>query len=155
MDVITRKADSNDLPEILELFVDCVHIVCKKDYEKDQRAAWASAANSSKWWLDKIDNQYFIVAEKANRIIGFTALAGNDTVDLLYVHKDFQNIGIASLLLNSILDRVKIAGCYKLRAEVSKTARPFFEKKGFSDATEQTKIIQGIAIETYQMLKIL
>jgi putative acetyltransferase len=155
MDVHIRKAKLNDLTPMLELFVNCIHDVCKKDYEPDQLEAWASAASNSKRWIDKIGNQYFLVARIKNRIVGFTSLEGNDTVDLLYVHKDFQNIGIAGQLFNSILERVKITGCQTLNAEVSKTARPFFEHKGFVVVTEQMKIVQEVAIVNYQMVKFL
>jgi putative acetyltransferase len=155
MTISIRKADPNDLQAIKELFVNCVFEVCKNDYGKDQLAAWASAANNSKRWLDKILEQYFIVAETQDTIIGFSSLQGADTVDLLYVHKGFQNIGAASMLFNALLERAKINGCQALKAEVSKTAKSFFERKGFALVKEQTKISDGVGLSNYHMVKYL
>ena len=60
----------------------------------------------------------------------------NEYFDFLYVHKDYQRQGIADNLYTEIQAKAIKQGTTLLTADVSITARPFFEKKGF-------KIIHG------------
>lgn len=47
----------------------------------------------------------------------------------MFVHKDFQGKGIATILLNDIERYAITAGITRVTLEVSLTARTFFEKK--------------------------
>ena len=47
----------------------------------------------------------------------------------MFVHKDFQGKGIATMLLEEIERYAITAGIMRITSEVSLTARPFFEKK--------------------------
>lgn len=47
----------------------------------------------------------------------------------MFVHKDFQGEGIATMLLNEIEQYAITNGIIRITSEVSLTARPFFEKE--------------------------
>lgn len=55
----------------------------------------------------------------------------------MFIHKDFQGKGVATLLLNEIERYAVAAGITRITSEVSITARPFFEKRGYIVEVEQ------------------
>ncbi|WP_262708369.1 GNAT family N-acetyltransferase [Chryseobacterium sp. CH21] len=63
--------------------------------------------------------------------MGFCTLDQGNYIDLLFVHKEYQYKGIASLLYHQIEKEALRCNEKELTADVSKTARPFFEKKDF------------------------
>jgi putative acetyltransferase len=148
-----RVAEEADLESILRLFKDCVLTVCRVDYSLEQLNVWASAAANIQRWKDKIQLQYFIVAHVNKKLVGFGALENKHLIDLLYVQKDCQRSGVGSKIFESLESMAQIHGIRVLKAEVSKTAKHFFEAKGFAVVLEQSKQIEGIVLNNYQMTK--
>src|ERR1700754_4279546 len=101
--VTIRKAEETDLDIIRDLFSNCVMRVCANDYTSDQLKVWASSAVDRGRWLTKLHSQFFLVAECDDMIVGFGSLEEHDSVDLLYVHQDYQRTGIADKILNALL----------------------------------------------------
>jgi putative acetyltransferase len=153
MELHLRKAELVDLDPILDLFRNCVFEVCKQDYAPDQLTAWASASLNTDRWMEKILNQFFIIALSQDTLIGFGSLQDRHTIDLLYVHKDFQKRGVADTIYKQLLREAQRCSVEELKAEVSKTARPFFEKRGFRTIAEQLRNIQGATLVNYAMVK--
>ena len=152
-EITIRLANISDLTEIQEMFVDTIATICKDDYSPEQIKAWTSSIENTQRWTDILTLQYFLIAELDNKIVGYISLHNNNYIDLLYVHRDYQRQGIADKLYFEI---EKEAICNKgtfLHSDVSKTARPFFEKKGFIVLKEQTNIRQGVEIINYKMTK--
>ena len=71
----------------------------------------------------------------------------------MFVHKDFQGEGIATMLLEEIERYAITAGITRITSEVSLTARPFFEKRGYKLVKEQQIERQGILLTNYVMIK--
>ena len=57
----------------------------------------------------------------------------------MFIHKDFQGKGIATILLNEIERYATARGIMRITSEVSLTARPFFEKRGYIVEVEQKR----------------
>ncbi|MFS4471001.1 GNAT family N-acetyltransferase [Chryseobacterium sp. T20] len=150
---IIRKGIYDDLPEMLQLFTATIDEVCKKDYDLQQLEAWKSGAENEERWRQVIRDQYVVVAVIENKIAGFCTLDQGNYIDLLFVHKDFQHRGIATLLYHQIEKEALLNHEKKLMADVSKTARPFFEKMGFHVVQEQTVLVKGIVMTNYKMVK--
>jgi putative acetyltransferase len=139
-----RPSLLTDLSEMQTLFVETVETVCKKDYSPEQIKAWTSSIEHTNRWTDKLQNQYFLIAQAENKIVGYSSLQDNNYLDILYVHKDFQRQGIADRLYSEI-EKEAIKRCsIILNSDVSITAKPFFEKKGFVTRLEQKNIINGL-----------
>jgi len=149
-----RKGTSTDLPEMKQLFTETITSVCKKDYNKDQISAWKLGAGSEERWNKVIENQLVFIAEINKQIAGFCTLDGNN-IDLLFVHKNFQRQGIAKNLYTFIEQEARNQKQKFLTADVSKTARPFFENAGFKIIKEQTVNVKGTDLINYKMEKIL
>lgn len=147
-----RETNLQDLPELTSLFVDTIHGVCHNDYDEKQREVWAATIHKNERWQKAIKEQYFLVAEYDGKIIGFASLANNNYIDFMYVHCDFQGHGIASQLFEELLKEARKRGTKKLTSDVSITARPFFEKKGFKDIKTNSHNINGVTLHNFTML---
>lgn len=150
-----RLAQLSDLAEMQKLFVDTIIAICKDDYTHEQIKVWTSSAEDSKRWADKLSSQYFLVAELDEKIVGYCSLENNDYLDILYVHKDHQRVGIADRLYSEIEKEAAKRGAAVIYSDVSKTAKPFFEKKGFKTIAQQKNIIKSVEIINYKMTKTL
>jgi len=144
---------ATDLNIILKLFQDTIQSICIKDYTKAQIAVWISSVEDEERWREAIEEQFFIVAEQSDKIIGFASLKDDNYIDFLYVHKDYQRKGIASLLFKTLQEEAKRQKQNTLWSHVSKTARPFFEGKEFEVIQENNKEVKGVELMNYWMRK--
>ena len=137
------------------LYVDTIHAVCSKDYNAEQIAVWTSTADNTERWNNLLKNQLVIIAEKNNKLVGYGTLENANYVDFLYVHKDLQRQGIANSILAQLETQARKSGSMVLSSDVSITARPFFEKKGFKVLKEQKNMRKGVELINYKMQKML
>lgn len=148
-----RRATLEDLAEIQQLFVETIETICSKDYSKEQIMVWTSSIENQEKWQKMIVNQYFILAIETDKIVGFGSLENDDYLDVLYVHKDFQQKGIANFLYE-ILEKEAISkNATQLISDVSITAKPFFESKGFEVIQQQEVIRQNVSLINFKMIK--
>jgi len=151
--IVIRHVKISDLAEMQEMFVNTISAICKYDYSADQIRVWTATIENSQRWIDKLTSQYFRIAELENKIVGYASLEHNDYLDFLYVHKDYQRMGIANSLYAEIEEEAIKRKATILNSDVSETARPFFEKKGFNVMTPQKNIIKDVEIINYKMMK--
>lgn len=148
-----RPAEKKDLRQIQQLFFDTVNTINARDYSRIQITAWAAGYNDDDRWGSRIAGQHFRVAVKDNVVVGFASLTNVGHVDLLYVHKDYQRQGVATCLFKELDRLAKESGMQELTADVSITARPFFEKQGFEVVFEQVVNVRGTKLSNYKMLR--
>lgn len=151
--ITTRRAIRSDLILMRQLFYDTILSVCAKDYAIAQIQVWADAANNVERWEHILAEQWVLLAVQNRIITGFITLAGRDKVDLLYVHKDFQRRGVASLLYEAAEDKARQSGATSIWSEVSITAKSFFERKGFTVIAEQKPRRNDVTLVNYKMIK--
>ena len=144
-----RQAALEDLQEITSLFRDTIIHVNSKDYSEQQIKVWASGADDIKKWEDRINKFYFIIAEIENSVVGFAYLKNGNYFDGLFVHKDYQRLGIASKLMRIIESQVMMNGFEIIKSDVSITALPFFDNKYYNVIKKQKKSFKGLVFETY------
>ncbi|HLT74473.1 MAG TPA: GNAT family N-acetyltransferase [Ohtaekwangia sp.] len=152
---ITRilLAVPDDLPSIHDVFRDAIENTNAKDYTPEQRAIWLEAANDRERWLRKIEQQYFILARSKARVAGFASLESHTYIDLMYVHPDHAGKGIGTQLISHLEDVARSGGSTILVADVSITAIAFFKKQGFEINHRNVRIIKGVEIINYRMMK--
>ena len=88
-----------------------------------------------------------------NTIVGFAEFELDGHIDCFYCHHQWIGSGIGSALMNAIYERANQKKILRIFAEVSITARPFFEKQGFIITKEQTVVIKGVQLTNYKMEK--
>lgn len=153
-DFTIRIAQQLDVVELKELFQQTVLAVNSRDYSQEEVEDWASCGNDLSKIEEMIKTHYFIVAvNQQSQIVGFSSITSQGYLHSMFVHKDFQGKGIATLLLDDIERFAKENGIKKITSEVSITARPFFEKRGYTVEAEQKRKANQLCLTNYWMAK--
>lgn len=123
-----RSFRPGDAPALYRLFYDTVHTVCAGDYTPAQLDAWAPETAGEAAWEAALRSRTTLVAEENGGILGFGSIGPDGYLDLLYIHRDHQRRGVAAVLCDFLetlypVDRITV--------HASKTARPFFENRGY------------------------
>ena len=149
-----RKAIKSDIPELKILYKNTVLNINRKDYSIEEVEDWASCGDNIKHWHELFEEQHCILAEnKEGIIVGFASVNDVGYMHMLFVHKDFQGQGIATLLYTTLEKYAKERGAEKITSEISITAKPFFEKQGFIVDEKQRRKANKIYLVNYKMSK--
>jgi putative acetyltransferase len=152
-DIRIRVALVSDVDAITNLFKETIITVNAKDYGPEQTRVWSAGADKKANWIKKIEEQYFLIAEAEGIMAGFGSITKTRYLDFMYVHKNFQRMGVAEKLLHALEEYAKQTGIKIIASDVSITAKPFFEKKCYMVITKQKKILEGIEFANYKMEK--
>jgi len=151
-----RTYEDADLEAIAKLFYDTVHTVNARDYSPEQLDAWASPDDHETRmaaWGHSLRRHITYVAVTRGCIVGFADLTQEGHLDRLYVHKEAQGQGIATALVQKLeaeAIRLKLTEIY---TDASITAKPFFERMGFTVVQSQTVERKGVQLVNYKMHK--
>lgn len=145
-----RDYKPEDCKYLAHLFYDTVHVVNAKDYTEEQLNVWAIGSVDLEKWNRSFLEHYTIVSLKDGVIAGFGDMDKTGYLDRLYVHKDYQRMGIATAICDKLEGMVD-ADNYVTHASI--TARPFFEKRGYKVTKEQQVERQGVLLTNYVMEK--
>lgn len=151
---IIRAALQSDAVELKNLFQNTVLAINRCDYSQAEVEDWASCGDDLSNIEDMIKTHYFIVAvNQQSEIVGFSSITPQGYLHSMFVHKDFQGEGIATMLLNEIEQYAITNGIMRITSEVSLTARPFFEKKGYIVEEEQKRKANQLSLTNFWMAK--
>lgn len=148
-----RAGTLDDRDALQQLFVGTIKTVCIKDYNSEQIEMWSSSIHNEQRWADILIHQFVLIALHGSKIVGFCTLDKWTYIDLLFVHKDYQRIKVAQQLYHIIEDAAKRQHIKSITADVSKTAKSFFEKMGFSTVQKQVVRLKEIKFINYKMIK--
>jgi putative acetyltransferase len=123
------------------LFSETILTVNAADYTKEQLVVWAG--------LEPRLNGLILIAETDGAIVGFGSILSSGVLDLLYVHKDFQRRGVATALCDELEK-----GFPSVKTYASVTAKPFFERRGYTVVKEQEVERSGVKFKNYEMLMV-
>ena len=146
--------DKKYLKQIVELFINTIHNINNQDYSKEQLNAWANPNYDLKIWETRFEklNPFLCILE--DEVVGFCEYY-DGYIDCFYVHFKYQNCGIGKLLLNHILRIAENEKVDKIKADVSITAKPFFEKFGFKKVKKNIVKRKNVELVNFSMEKIL
>lgn len=151
---IIRAALQSDAVELKNLFQNTVLAINRRDYSQAEVEDWASCGDDLSNIENMIKTHYFIVAvNQQSEIVGFSSITSQGYLHSMFVHKDFQGEGIATMLLNGIEQYTITNGIMRITSEVSLTARPFFEKKGYIVEEEQKRKANQLSLTNFWMAK--
>ncbi len=151
--IIIRRAKESDVGKITQLFFDTIQNINIKDYSQEEVDDWSSWKEDIDKWLEKIQKQYFVVAEINNKIVGFSSLAQDGYLDFMFVDKDSQGNGVASALLSELENKAIEQKNDLIYSDVSITAKGFFENKGFIVERQQLKKSKKKELVNFRMIK--
>ena len=142
-------------PALWQLFYDTVHTVNLGDYTPAQVNAWAPhTPDMAIWngWLNEPGTQVFL-ATKGSVTVGYGTLRADGCIGHLFSHWSWQGRGVGRALLDHIHAQAQHGRFDCLFADVSVTARRFFQAAGF--AVQARRLIQreDERLESYLMRK--
>lgn len=134
------------------LFTDTVHTVNAAHYTPAQLDAWAPASGPDlQDWEERFQNHITLVAEVEGRLAGFADLDPvQGYLDRLYVGSRFQRRGVASALCDAL---EQAAAGRPIVTHASRTARPFFEQRGYRTVQARQVQRRGVSLENFLMEK--
>lgn len=146
-----------DLEELVQLFYETVHTVNLGDYTREETDAWvpSPAAVDRAAWGESLSAHYTVVAEREGRALGFGDMDATGYLDRLYVHRDFQGRGAASAIAEALEGYALGLGLGRVTVHASRTARPFFQRRGYRTLYAQQVERRGVLLENFAMEKTL
>ena len=126
--MVIRPYRSEDCPTLAQIYYDTIHTVCAADYTPAQLDAWASGNVDLQVWDEYFLARHSFVAEMDEKIVGFSDMDDAGYLGRLYVHKDYQGLGIGKALYQAAESAVDVPR-YTLQASI--TAKTFYEKLGY------------------------
>lgn len=145
-----RRYRSSDIEQIGRLFYETVHSVNIRDYTQQQVGVWATGSIDYDEWDASFHNHLTYIAVEGDLIIGFGDIDETGYLDRLYVHKDFQNRGVATAICDRLENEI---GTKSVHVHASITAKPFFEKRGYGVVKSQELERQGVLLTNFVMVK--
>lgn len=95
----------------------------------------------------------FAAEDEDGRLLGYAAVSDAGALHSLFVHRDFQGCGIAARLLAEAEAYASAAGVLRITSEVSLTARPFFERRGYRTVARQRRKAFRLSLVNFRMEK--
>ncbi len=148
-----RQATPSDHKNMLALFVKTVRLVNAKDYSPRQIDKWASTANDLSV-LEKLskDHEFYVCEdENEDELMGFCSINSKGFIHSFFVSSDFQRKGVGTTMISFIIKYGLLHKIGELEAEVSVTAKPFFEKFRFIVETPQIISIGEVPFRNFRM----
>ena len=153
---ILRPYLPSDCAALAALFYETVHTVNAGDYSKEQLDAWADGqVNLEAWNKSFLVHHTYVAVQKSGaaaggRIIGFGDMDASGYLDRLYVHREYQGQGVATAICDRLEQEIQ-TDAFSTHASI--TARPFFEKRGYTVVKAQQVVRKGVSIRNYVMRK--
>lgn len=151
----TRPYRPIDAWRITEIFYNSVHGIDGRYYSIQELNAWAPLPIDYAQWAQRLNAHSVQVAEADGELVGFTAMEPEGYIDWLYVHSEFQRLGVASLLYDHLEQQAYSLGLLQLTVHASHLAKPFFERKGFRTVKPARVQRQGVVLHNWKMEKTL
>lgn len=145
-----RPYQTSDLAAIADLFYESVHTLCSGDYTKEQLDAWATGHIDEEAWDASFRARHTLVAEENGALLGFADMAEDGYLDRLYVHPAHTGKGVATALVNAL---ETACPAQRFTTHASKTARSFFERRGYRVEKEQQVVRCGAVLTNFVMKK--
>jgi len=145
-----------DAAATLAVFLAAITQTASADYTAEQIEAWANPAGRDlKTWHAAMRARGSVVASIEGELAGFSDVSREGYVDMMFVAPRFVGRGVAWQLLSHVEEHARSAGAQELTADVSITARPFFERQGFIVQAEQHPVKAGVTMTNFRMRKAL
>lgn len=157
MKAAIRRYERRDAADVADVFYRSVHEVALTGCTAEQVWAWVPG----RWDAEQEhrrsgDGRLVLVAVgESDHVVAFIDLEPDGHIDRLFCAPEAAGRGIASRLYDAIEDAARAQGISHLGTEASELARRLFERKGFTMLERQDKVLRGVPIHNYRMVKAL
>ena len=151
MTLTIRPYSAADRAACHTVYFNAVHIGAADSYTPAQRAAWAPNPHPDQTKTDRLLNQFTLVAEIKNQIVGFMSLDHTGYLDMGFVLPDHMGQGVAPALHTAILDIACHHQMHRLTVNASHLARRFLAKHGWQLGAAEHYAINDQHLERFAM----
>ena len=148
-----RKYRPGEEEAIREVYVTATRVSNGRDYHPDLIERWATRYEDLEAWRDRLREKDPFVAVMAGGIVGMAEVDAGGEIDYFYVHPAFQGRGVGRALLVAVEAQARGTGAGVLKADVSITAKSFFEANGFTVTAARDNVILGHPAPNFAMIK--
>jgi len=150
--VIVRPYIKTDCNALTKIYYNTIHNINIKDYNEEQVNAWAPESSlQGEGWSKKWEKSPPWVALIDDQIVGFTEFENSGHIDCFYCHHQYQGKGVGKALMKHIKNIANDNGISRIWAEVSITAKSFFERQEFEVVKKQTVNLRGVELVNFVM----
>ena len=148
-----RRFRAGDEEALRRLFFETIRNVNRRDYSDEQVRAWAPDEYDSQQWAERINKLNPFVCEVDGEIAGYADLQPGGYIDHFFVGRAYQRQGVGTTLFRQIEREAGALAITELSADVSITARPFFEHFGFEVIEPQQVTVNGVSLKNFRMVR--
>jgi putative acetyltransferase len=148
-----RPARAVDAVAMATLYRRSVEGLGARDYSTEQVRAWAGQGPDAGRFQAKLSDgrRCWIAESDAGTMQGFVDLEADGHVAFLYVDPDAAGQGVARRLLGRVEAEARAARMSHLHVEASETARPVFERRGWTVVARHDFKVAGVPIHNWAM----
>ncbi len=146
-----RRYKTGDEKSIARIYHDAIYQLAASDYTREQLNAWANPPVNCEHWEHRCKIKQPFVNEVEGRVVGFIELDPDGHIDCAFVDPAHSKVGIMSEIMEEIKRTARQRNIPRLFAEVSKTARHFFERHGFVFIRDNVVNVRGASLENFTM----
>ena len=152
--MLVRKYRPGEEPELWQLFFNTIRTVNLGDYTAEQVRVWAPEDTDPERWRARIEGICpWVCVEEGDVIVGYADLQDSGYIDHFFVHHAWQRRGVGRRLMETIETEARARRIPELSAEVSVTARPFFEAFGFTVVEVKDTEVDGLVMRNFAMTR--
>lgn len=146
-----RRYRRGDAAALAEVFEAAVRGTACRDYTPAQIDAWAASAPSIAGREEWFSRLYTVVAEQDGCPVAYGNIDDTGYLDHLFVHPEAAGQGIASAICARLEGWAAGRGIPRLTVHASRTAKPFFETRGWRVTAAQQVPLRGQVLENFAM----
>jgi putative acetyltransferase len=147
---VIRSYRSTDVEATRRVFVNAIRGTASGDYGPEQIDVWAASAESPGWGTRRESVSTWIAVDD-DAVVGFADVDEAGHVGMMFVDPSVGRRGVGAALLEQVRAIAGERGQNRLSVDASITARPFFERHGFSVIREQRVHRNGLDFVNYRM----
>ena len=147
-----RQLDSRDIDSLARIYTGSNLELGTTCYTPEQVEAWSSYSDDAEdfsAWLTGAKT--FVAVDEHDECLGFGGLEPKGRVSSLFVAPQHRRKGIASRLLERLIEEAKILGFEVVTTEASEFSKPLFEKHGFVITEVEHSEFKGVDFTRYAM----
>jgi putative acetyltransferase len=137
--------------DLHRIFFDTVRTINIRDYNQAQVEAWAPSDSDLLSWEARIESIKPYLATLNGEIAGFADLQEDGYIDMFFCRADMQGMGVGGALMSRLIEEAQSRSIAILYSNVSITARPLFERFGFTILNSQEVHVGGQILLNYKM----
>jgi len=144
----------DDSTATFAVFQAAIRQTAAEHYDREQIEAWAGPPHPDLTsWDARRAQATTLVAEADGEIVGFADLRDDGVVDMLFVHPRAGGRGVARRLVEAVQAHARDRGLTELRTFASRSARPAFERFGFTVVAYRPDNTArgGVRVPNYEM----